>query len=323
MFISCYKTGRHSQTIFAVQTEDGREARNIVASELAAMFSVLSLPQLLTHYNDCNEETFKRLCIAFAKQIGLPRHRWVEISYPFFVSVDWDTRHHHARRMLCQPRISDAEMAKLRQGWVLKELGLPSNPHEDVAPREGCIHNALFGFSASANAREAPLNEALARWSENHGGVDFFQYCIWREARTDSRLRIVLPEQFHPIPDKTPDLNSPAEHAVGTVKHEVREMLLSYDMHSDDIKSGRLYQQFIRDAVEERLRGDKGKHHVGGSVRKLPKIVKILAAEKGQPVELEHVFGTKVGEPVRAAGPKDRYIVDGTAGGWIADTRWT
>lgn len=305
-----------------MQTEPGAEARSIVGSELAAMFSVLSLPQLLSHYEDCSDTEWERRCRAFAKQIGLPKHRYVEVCYPFFLSMDWDTRHARGRSLLCEPRVEPSELDQMKAQWVRDEFMLKHNPHPK-RQRTGLIHDELFTFRGDVERREQPLAEALAKWSADHGGVDFYQHCIWRSARTDKRLRTVLPEQFHPLREKTPDMNSPAEHAVATVKHAVRELILSFDLHSQELKKGRQYQEFIREAVKSRLTGERGQHHIRGSVRKLPCILKILAAERGEPVQLEHVFGTKVGQPVPEPGPKDRYTVAGTAGAWIRETRWT
>lgn len=306
-----------------MQTEPGNEARSVVASELAAMFLLCSLPQMLTHYEDCMQQEWERLCRDFAKQIGLPRHRYVEVCYPFFVSWDWDQRHKHSRRLLCTPQMSKAELDELKNKWVQEEFGLSLNPHANQVQLPGCIHNNLFGWRTATAKREEPLLEALAKWSSDHGGVDFFQYRIWLAARKDKRLRTVLPEQFHPIPEKTPDENSPAEHAVRTVKSTVKDSMLSSDLHDPAMRKGVTYQKFVRDAVNDRLRGVRGQHHVRGSVRKLPCILKILAAERDEEVVLDHVFGTKPGEPVPEPGPKNRYVVKGTAGGWIRDTRWT
>lgn len=310
-----------------MQTVEGVEARSIVASEMVSMMRLKVLPDMLSCYSPDDPIAFHKLCRDFAVQIGLEPRDFVHVFYPFFISMDWDPRHGQFREYMCGMSLRQADWDAMRSDWLTEDF-------PDIWPPRAAKRQCVDAQTGAVHSREAPSEEerrtavqqvqqALVEWSATHDGIDYYSWRRWHAARTDPRLRTLLPEQLHPLAKTTPDLNSPVEHAVGTLKHEIREMLLQHDMHDRALWKGPLYFQFIEQAMQKRLLGENGRHHIGGSVRKLPCIAKILAADKGESLVIEHVFGTKPGEPVRAPGPKDRYQVKGTGGEWIRDTRWT
>lgn len=308
-----------------MQTAEGAEARSIVASEMCAMVDLKVLPDLLAHY-DTDPINFEQLCRDFALAIGLPASAYVYVFYPFFFSPDWDPRHAWFRQVMSSSRVPPDEMAQLCGQWAADDF--PDIWPPRAAKRQCCgkaqqLHSEPAPTQEDVAAAKQQLQDALQQWSAEHEGIDYFHWRTWHAARTDKRLRVVLPEQYHPLVKVTPDLNSPVEHAVGTIKREIRDMLLSHDLHDPALWKAQLYRAFAEKAVLKRLTGVQGRHHIGGSVRKLPCILKILAADKGEPLVLEHVFGSEPGKPVPAPGPKDRYSVKGSGGEWIRDTRWT
>lgn len=307
-----------------VQTADGKDARGLVASELAAMVSLKTLPDMLSFYDPADAAHFEQLCRAFAVQLQLPEQAYVDIHYPFFFSPDWDPRHYYVRSVMSTPRVCDAELQHMQRSWLMEDF-------PEIYPPRGALKRQCGGtpqlqYSAPSPAdwaaSQAALQQAVAQWEAEHGGVNYFKWRMWDAARSDPRLRTMLPEQYHPLVKVTPDLNSPAEHAVGTIKHAVRDMLLRHDLHDPRLWKGRVYREFVQQCLEERFAGVNGRHHVAGSVRKLPWIAAILAAPKGVPVHIPYVFGSAPGEPVREPGPEDVHVVKGTGGAWIRDTRW-
>lgn len=313
-----------------MQTVEGKEARSIVASELTAMVDLKVLPDMLSHYTTDPIE-FEQLCRKFAVHIGLPENDYVRIYYPFFFSPDWDPRHGMFREQLCSMRVPFAEWERMKDTWVREDFPQLWPPRaakrqctgqqQQQQPAQQCE----LQVQPTAEERQAATEQvklAIAAWSAERG-INYIDWRRWHAARTDARLRTLRPEQYNPLVKVTPDINSPVEHCVRTIKHHVRELLLDSDLHDSALWKGLFYRELAEKAVQTHLTGAQGRHHVSGSVRKLPCILQILAADKGEPLVLEHVFGTNVGEPVRQPGPQDRYNVKGTGGEWIRDTRWT
>lgn len=221
---------------------------------------------------------------------------------------------------MCSPRLTYDELQQIRKAWVEHELPGVQWPFAALpaaAAGPGGIHDALPQWQSQQWALEQALNTAIANWQDAHEGVDFWEACFWHAGQELSALRTWLLQQINVNVKSTPDIQSPAEHGVGTVKRDVREQLLQFDMHSDKLWEGRQYQEFVRNAVNARLTGEAGRHHVRGSVRKLPCILKILAADAGTDVTLHYVFGEDT------PGKQRVHVVKGTGGAWIRDTRWT
>lgn len=101
---------------------------------------------------------------------------------------------------------------------------------------------------------------------------------------------------------------------VGTNKRYVRIRVLDWDQNDAALMKGRTYQQLIEEAVELRGNGAAGLAHIQGSVRKLPCICRILAAEAGEQLTIRYAFG---------GGPEKDWAVRGTGGGWIKESKWT
>ena len=131
-----------------------------------------------------------------------------------------------------------------------------------------------------------------------------------------------MPQQFMPLPEATPDLHSPIEHLVRSVKACVRDKLM--DGMSDpatDVLSGATYQAWLNEAVLERCNGECGMHALRRSIEKQLCICQILSTPLGEKVWVRYVFGD---DGVNATGKKKEWHeVRGTGGGWITDSRFT
>lgn len=288
-----------------MQTKEGVQARGIVASEIAAMFEFCVLPTLRRHCNPDNEADFEKQCRQFAKRIGLPRDEWPRVHYPFFLSLDWDPRHAHMRKLLTTPRLSaEVQQQMLEQSapMFLDGATLPGPP-------------PVRGSSQQHDLATQRYESALSDYYHQHG-ADFRLHLLWRSGLVRPWHRTLLPLQWAPLVKGTPDINQAAEHLVNSVKCSVRDQLLSYDMHSPELWKGRTYQQFVRHAVASAAGVFEGGgcHHAMRSVEKLSCTLRILAADPGEPVLVRYQF---------RLGGADTHEVTGTGGKWIRDTRWT
>ena len=198
---------------------------------------------------------------------------------------------------------------------------------------------------AARHVRSARTREqaALQRYAAEQG-LDFYQQCIWQTAQSDKRYRCILPQQFADHPPSTPEMNSPAEHMVGTIKGVLKRCILATRCNLEQLKLGRTYQQWVLQAVQERSNGAAGRWHVARSVEKLPCIHKILTADAGEPVACQYIFSRwaphehpdlvaadpvnnrdhgRLGHPHFDRDKTSVWTVKGTAGGYIGDRRFT
>jgi hypothetical protein len=332
-----------------MQKKRGGLAEACNSAELAAMFDLRVFPQLLQaqllkkedgHTEQAIYDDYVRQRKEFAAQIG--RH-WTLVFYPFWLSMDNCKKHPWLRRLMLQPRLSDAEAQQMaeefkceldrqvderaKQQWMaehgknvletvaaMHDLRTPAD--EQAAYQEAAIGALQAHMQCNRDARRA----ALAAERDSDGltlSQRMYEAAAWRKPW----LRLMWPEQFMPLTPCTPDIHMVVEHMVRTIKAFVRRAFW-VDMKGRCPWQAKTYQHFMNEGVKQRGNGKKGRDHIAGSLGKLPKTLQILAAKKGEVLTITHEFGK------HSRGPSTRtrrlqHRVCGTAGGYIADTRWT
>lgn len=300
---------------------EGKEAGNVVASELAAMFDLSVLPTLRAHYIDpADPQAYEDKCKAFAAQIGLPAHEWPRITLPAFLSMDWDTRHSYVRTLMSAPRMQPQELQRRQRHAYEDAFGI-STPHKVQTVGAAVDLREALGVGLDEEQmlereRRNALQVALSSYQAQHG-VDLWLLTQWRDSIMLPELCCLLPQQFMPLSKVSPDMHCVVEHMVGTVKACVRQQLLDRDLNDRELWKGRAYQAMLLKAVLERGNGPRGLHHVRRSVEKWPCTCAILAADEGEDVVLHYTFGK--------SGPnkQSEHVVKGTAGQWIRISKWT
>lgn len=301
---------------------EGGLAGSAVGSEMAAMFEWAILPAMRECYH---KENLAGECKAFAAQIGLEPHMWPLVHVPAFISVDSAKIHPHMRKLITAPRWPLETLENMRKECLSSKLGirdLPERIEPAMRPPPPVVmslqdwqpqRQRLADEQRAEQQKQARLLAAVQAYVEEHE-VDPWQEELWKLAGWKKGHMCVLLEQWMPLSAVSPDLHSPVEHMVGTLKREVHEKILDADQNDPRLKTGKVYQQFILEAVAKRGNSEKGRKHIAGSVRKLPFICRILAAQQGEVLKLTYSFG--------GADAKE-YEVRGTAGGWIRESKWT
>ena len=300
-----------------VQTAEGKKARAPVSSELAAMFAYAVLPTIRKHYRTGGDEAYQQLCRNFAREAQIPQQYWGAITVPCFFSLDWDTRHTWLRSVIQQPR--GADVAGFDQRAVSQRLGAPG-PHRhasnlqlfDEASSSSRVRELMRHGSAQHN-RSRDLHRAI-----NQDGCHPVLLRRWHESLSNINYITVHERQLMPLSKISPDIHSPPEHMVGTLKGDVRLKILGFDLSNELLWQGAQYQRWINDAVVARGNGPEGRKHILGSVRKQVIICRVLAADRGQDVHVDVVTG-----PADKPVVSETVTLKGTAGAWIRDTRWT
>ena len=296
---------------------------------MAAMLDFAILPAIAKKYAELPKEELITRCKKMAQQLGMPEYEWPRIHLPAFISIDGATIHPLGRQLMAAPRASLARQQEVRREALLDKLqlqldDLPSRIEPDIMPAAVPAATNLTGMTQADRAAQAAqdaqqqrlralLQLKLRAYRRTHK-EDPWLRALWEMARFDPRYMCVPPEQWMPLSLVSPDLHSPVEHMVGTLKYMIRILMIEGDLHRPELRKGKAYQEMIDQAVAERGNGAEGRHHIAGSVRKLPHICHILAAEQGVDVEIEYAFG---------GGQAQLYKVPGTAGRWIRDTKWT
>jgi len=357
-----------------MQAMTGNDAQSAVASEITAMFEYAVFPWVRSFYvnPDLHDgKSIETLCKEYCKARGFPEEMWASIDIPCNFVIDNDPRHAMMRQYMAVPR--DPRLPEQKKQWLStlqaqqsrdSQRPSPSPPATKRAATLGRTASQARNLShcdavldrvsdssspaelvAARNARTARTREqaALDRYAAKEG-VDYYEHCIWQAAQADTRYIRVLPQQFADHPPNTPEMNSPAEHMVGTIKGVVKRCIIAARFDLEQLKLGSTYQKWVLDAVQERGNGAAGSWHVGRSVEKLPCIHKILAADAGDEVTVQYIFSRwaphehadeVAHDPVnnrdhgRRGHPqfdKDKtqvHTIKGTAGGYIGDTRFT
>lgn len=169
--------------------------------------------------------------------------------------------------------------------------------------------------------RERRVQALLEKYKRESGGTGFWEEHMWLLALEQHGWVCLLPQQFMPLSENSGDLHCPPEHMVGTTKHTVREHLLDMELSDPALWKGLTYQDLIDQVVHERGNGERGLKHIRRSVEKWPHVAAILAAEKTETLQLRYTFGD--GGSNERGGKREVHEVQGTAGEWIPDTKWT
>jgi hypothetical protein len=265
-----------------LQTKEGTAVAGLLSSEMAAMLSFAIIPERLKHYkDDSDNKVFENHCRQHAVELGMAASEWPKITFPAFISMDWATVHPWPRCVVSVARgpPKDLNSAVNQKISVMKEL-LPRK-----AARTAPQPSVLGTQDLRACRHEIDTRDAYET-KYGHAIADKVQ---WELALERPELwACVLPQQWMPLAKVSPDIHSPVEHMVRTVKADVKRQLHAYDFNSPDLWKGPVYQQFIRNAVQTKGRGSYGLSHIKGSVAKWPKVCQILAAEPGEELTSYH-----------------------------------
>lgn len=312
-----------------------------MASELAAMFCHSVIPTLRSHYlrqaTTDREQTegeikeYEKKCKDLAVKLQMKPHEWPLVTLPFFVSMDWDSRHTWVRSVLAVPRVraprmqtaTDEALEAALPGYS-QEAESQANARAAADTRRDASNRGGFSAAMVRQAAVAPTRQQqLDAYIEQHG-VDPRLYYLWRMALVQPELwATMIPLQFMPLSKVSPDIHCVVEHMVGTVKNAVRMHLMQDDLQNKALWLGQTYQHSLVQAVNARGRGQKGVKHISGSVRKQPLVCEILAADEGEELELRYVFGEASTGQRNSKGRKELHKVKGTAGEWIRLNKWT
>ena len=325
-----------------MQKVDGLRPRNVVASELAAMFTFAVLPTLRQHYFNpeagLDWEQYRDQCKALAEELGLEEEEWHKITLPCLISIDNDAKHAWLRELIAVPGRNLEDLAALDES-TFSDLGL-GQVHHEASPAEPA--SDLFGSLDAVGRQEHVAKVQRLHEEEDvkrrqadvvRRRRDFTDQIRAREkydpllrarfekSREDQAYITAVPVQVMPLVKVTPDIHSPIEHMVGTVKRHVkRQMLAMLLKKHGELKKGRTYQRFIENAVRERGNGEAGHHHISSSIYKQEIICRVLAAPVGEPVVATYVPYKER----QAETPVARQVtLLGTAGRWILKTKWT
>ena len=350
----------------------GHDAQSAVASELTAMFELAIFPWIRSFYTKPelhNGKDFETLCKEYCAARGMPESMWVQIDCPCNFVIDNDPRHALMRQYMAVPR--DPQLREQKQQWLsaLRDAQAQCSQAEPAPPpakRAATVPEATAHASEQdachavlqrdTSAAPAELLHArtqlasvtreqatLARYKEQHG-VDYYQHCMWKMAAADKRYCRILPQQFADHPPNSPEMNSPAEHMVYTIKWTTTSDIKKIRCDFEKLKRGVTYQEMIERAVAERGNGDAGRWHIMRSVEKLECIHKILAADAGAEVTVQYIFKRwaphehpdkveenpavhkdhgRHGHPEFDKNKRSVHEMRGTAGGYIRDRRFT
>lgn len=323
-----------------MQTATGKAAQGPVASELAAMFTFAVLPTIRKHYYDPNNpghswERYKKQCECFAAEAGIPKEERHRITVPCYISIDWDPRHTWLREFIATPGRAESARESCERALLMKDDAalvqevlrleqlvqdgppdasdfstlMSSGQRQHAAQQQGA-----WAQIVKAHADAVAQLEAAADARKKDAGEDVILHMFFDKSRDDVAFITITLEQYMPLSKVSPDVHSPIEHLVGTIKREVKFHFLE-DGHSDEaLREGRTYQVLINNAVRDRANGAAGRKHIRRSVDKQHIICKILAAPKGYQFSVRYRFGDE-----KVAN----HEVQGTAGAWIENTKWT
>jgi len=307
------------------------------------MFCHSVVPTLRSFYikdrkNPGHVKHYMAKCKKVAEQVQLQPWQWPLVTLPFFMSMDWDTRHTWVRQVLACPRVQQEDVYTVteaaRQELTQGQLRGPAPDAASMAAdnvRDAHNRGGFSGQLARNAVRQGHLEELRQAFRDEHGH-DAELKALWDKALEDPTIwSTVLFHQFMPLSKVAPDEHCPPEHGVGTCKSGVRAKLLKCDFDDRLLWKGKTYQDMLQEVVKDKLNGEAGQHHISKSVQKQPLICKILAAEEGEDVVLHYKFGQKRADkraskkrsrPGRASGT-EVHTVKGTAGRWIRDSKWT
>ena len=282
------------------------------------MFSVKVLPTLRQqYYTRGSDAAFKRCCIAFARKVGLPRELWPMVTVPCFMSLDNDTRHTWLRQVIALPRLPADVLDRHDREFLLAQLEQFGLRARELPVSLDGDHVDAFDLMCDEDRRRAAAqpklhkqyDEAIERYVEKYS-VHPLWLGRWYRSLTDDRYLVMIPMQLMPLSPVSPDIHSPVEHMVGTLKTGLYELIFEFAGQFDfsHLKRGATYQKMIDTVVREHGNGKEAKQHIRRSVQKQPQICKVLAADAGTPVTVQ----LRVGDSERHTD----HVVSGTGGQW-------
>lgn len=313
----------------AVQNEKGTQPGSFVSSEMAAFVEHRLIPDLQKLYiKDNGAEGYQKMCQELARKLQLPKERWHMVQIPVTLSFDNATIHPWAIQNIMAPRLSQDELQQRREELFLNifegiqlpeqvEPPLGPNPNKRPAAESANLSDLAAHQQNLAKLRQQRLlhdrlNARIQQYIQQNGCDPWLQY-MYHQAQHEVGVMTIIPEQVPPLAPCSGDIHMPVEHFVGTIKREVHRQLKAFDISNPALSKGITLFEAIESAVASKGRGVAARKHVAGSLRKLPHLLRILAAPAGQELTINYDFGH---------GPKD-YTVRGTAGGYCPDLRWT
>jgi hypothetical protein len=338
-----------------MQKKTGGKAQAMNSAELAAMFDLRVFPQLLQPYlrpmptaPHILRADYEDQCKAFAVKIGRP---YAQVHYPFFLSLDNCKKHPWLRRLMLQPRLSNAERQQMDaelhaaveaeldrlgdEAWrkergeqtleIVNHYAKGASRWQQLVPQH--IQQLILEAQAAYRQQDRDQRRDSLHRELCADGLTWVQRW-WRDrAFVTPWLRIIWPEQFMPLVQCAPEIHMAVEHMVRTLKAYVRRQFWIESTGADPWKAA-TFQKFLNDGVQSKGNGVAGLCHISGSWEKWPCTLAILAAEAGKLFTVEHTFGKNRVRPVvgvRKVAKRPRqgeHRVVGTAGGYIADSRW-
>lgn len=336
--------GRRLKPVLCMQTTEGNDQHGVTSAEFAAMFDQHILPDLRSFYEG---DGFDEACQVFAKKIGR-ESEWRNVSLPAFLSLDNATIHVWARKLMCVPRVHADTINEHVNARIKKEFDIAPGAYEAVPrpppppPRpEPSANGPAQNLAACLQGRplvRAPTPEpvqaaapapgltqeqqgvrnrvlfALAAYKERTGD-DLVEVVKREMALTMPGMRCLFPQQFMPLYEVTPDVHSPVEHMVGTLKRYVQRRMREQLTNRDALMAARSYQQWLREAVATLGNEAAGRHHITRSIEKQKCICQILATPVHKIVVVKYTF--------KWSKNKHEWRVRGSAGAWIYDNKWS
>lgn len=266
--------------------------------------------------------TYNADCAAMSEELGKP------VSQPFWLSMDNAKVHPHGRLRLMTPREPPpAILAKMRE-QIFPLLAAASSSSQDVETRFEALllkHMPEFIAFHSTQVMSTPLADACIKL--------YYELCETPGCTIDRPDLFHLHrfclhwDQFMPLPSLSPDLHSPIEHMVGTIKGEIKRWARGQDKHSPDLFSAAYWQAGVTGIMNKFVVGGPScaANHCNGSITKWKNCVKIVAANKGDvvdcevsPPQLKRKRGGQPKAPLlpRAEWPMVHVQEKGTGGGW-------
>ncbi len=327
-----------------MQTREGKAPLSITSAEFAAMLDLAILPALQSFYliwhpplmpGEVDYGFYAWQCRQFAAELGLPVTKWNKVFLPAYISLDHAKIHVWARKTCFAPRQPAAKQSLAVAQRYNNDFGLlapddfdlfapPPGP-DDNAAVQGVV-NMLAGLGQAQQPqppaqptinqlRAGIMRETLQEYTQGDpDGCCWVQNTLHALSVDMAGMMCLLPQQIMPLVEVTPDIHSPIEHLVATVKWNVRKRLLEFDVADELLFKGRTFQDWLNEAVLEFCNGEKGRRHMRGSIDKQKCICQLLRTAERVPVEVEFTFG----------GCKTSvHTVKGSGGAWISDPKWT
>jgi hypothetical protein len=331
-----------------MQTTEGNDPKAVTSAEFAAMFDMHIMPDLRSFYEGKGD--FDQQCQDFAKLIGRESD-WRNISFPAFISLDNATIHVWARKLMCVPRVHADEINARVSARIESEFSLPagtcaqyeavprpappppppepspngpaqnlqsilnSEPMERAPTPEPPVQPAPAPGPSEAQQKATRIAEEKLNMYKIKNGADLVQVVKREMAETMEGMRCLVPEQFMPLCEVTPDVHSPIEHMVGTIKRYVKSKMREQLTNRDALLSARSYQVWLREAVAKKGNGPDGLYHINRSIEKQKCICQILATPRDKIVEVTYTF--------KWSKHKPKWRVRGSAGAWIYGNKWS